>query len=143
MIHVNENVNLIIDCRRSLLKAVCLTGGCCAIPGVAERLQYELDRIIAKREEAQQKGKSALELRLAKASKKPKSALSVSVRSPIPTGSRRLTPAQRTAAFGNCAYLGGHVMVSMLDSDETADGFVEIEDFEDDAQAATQLLTGR
>jgi hypothetical protein len=31
----------------------------------------------------------------------------------------------------------------MLDSDETADGFVEIEDFEDDAQAATQLLTGR
>ena len=108
-----------IDTRRALLSAVCLTGGCCAIPGVAERLQFELN-MLAKSAENES---------------------DVIVRSPVPAGDAP-RPAQRTALFGNCAYLGGHVMVSMLDAETTADGFVDLDRFEHDPFAATRALTG-
>ena len=108
-----------IDTRRALLGAVCLTGGCCAIPGVAERLQRELDELANSADNAS----------------------AVDVRSPVPAGDAP-HPAQRTALFGNCAYRGGHVMVSMLDSETTADGFVELNRFEHDPFAAAAVAPG-
>tara|TARA_B110000208_G_scaffold190751_1_gene255486 strand:- start:1 stop:1752 length:1752 start_codon:yes stop_codon:yes gene_type:complete len=110
-----------IDTRRALLGCICLTGGCSAIPGLQGRLQHELDAIALR-------------------------GISVRVRTPMQSlreGDAPLTATRRTALFTAAAYIGAHVMTAMLDADQTADGFVELADFEEDSAAALRTLIGQ
>ena len=108
-----------IDGRRALFSSICLTGGCCAIEGLQACLQAELSTLILP-------------------------GIAVRVKTPAPLRvNEPLSSERRGAMFATAAYLGAHVMTSILDADCTAEGFVDLADYEEDPQAAQRALIGQ